>query len=145
MSERIPQHVTCPVVVLRISPASVTGDTLADELRDELLALYLSAHAQHVVLDFTAVRYLSSAGFRPLLRLNRQVRERGGRLVLCQLAPEIQEIFAVTRLISTTRMMPATFEVQPDVPSAVTNLLQTAPESPEPIPAGSNHESVDGA
>jgi anti-anti-sigma factor len=128
MSERTPKHLSCPIVVLRILPETVTGDAMADELRDELLALYLSAHAQHVVLDFEGVRYLSSAGFRPLLRLNRQVRERGGRLVLCQLSPEIREIFTVTRLISNSRMMPATFEVQPDVASAVANLLQTPPE-----------------
>lgn len=136
MSERIPKHVSCPVVVLRILPDTVTGDVLADEIRDELLALYLSAHAQHVVLDFSAIRYLSSAGFRPLLRLNRQVRERGGRLILCQLLPEVKEIFAVTRLISTNRMTPATFEVQPDVPSAVANLLQSPadrPDEPSPI------------
>lgn len=136
MSERIPKHVLCPVVVLQIIPDTVTGDVLADELRDELLALYLSSHAQHVVLDFMGVRYLSSAGFRPLLRLNRQVRERGGRLVLCQLQPDIKEIFAVTRLISTNRMTPATFEVQPDVASAVANLLQTPSDRPDEPLAG---------
>lgn len=128
MSERTPKHVSCPVVVLRLDTENVTGDSLADELRDELLAFYLSAHAENLVLDFSPVRYLSSAGFRPLLRLNRQVREGGGRLILCHLNPDIKEVFAVTRLISTSRVGPATFEVQPDVPSAVANLLQTPPD-----------------
>ncbi len=124
MPEHVLKHLTCPVVVLRLIPEKVIGDTLADELRDELLAIYLSAHAQHLVLDFSAVRYLSSAGFRPLLRLNRQVRERGGRLILCRLCAEVKEIFEVTRLISDNRLMPATFEVQRDVPAALAHLLQ---------------------
>jgi len=130
MPEHILKHLSCPVIVLRITTSNVTGDSLADELRDELLAVYLSAHAQHLVLDFTDVRYLSSAGFRPLLRLNRQVREHGGRLVLCHLSEEVTEIFAVTRLISTNRIIPATFEVQPDVAAAVAHLLQKPAEPP---------------
>ncbi len=137
MSERTPTHLTCPVVVLRLITQNVSGDTIADELRDELLALYLSSHAQHVVLDFSDVRYLSSAGFRPLLRLNRQVRERGGRLVLCHLSDEIKEIFTVTHLISASRLTPATFEMQPDVPAAVAHLLQEAP-APAEVPAEQN-------
>ncbi len=103
---------------------------MADEMRDEMLGIYLSAHGVNVVLDFEGVKYLSSAGFRPLLRLNRQVRERGGRLVLCNLCAEVKEIFAVTRLISTSKVAPATFEVQADAPAAVASLYQTMPESP---------------
>src|SRR5262245_42891742 len=118
MMEKPLRHITCPVIVLHITATDIRGDIMADELRDELLAMYLTVGAVNVVLDFTGVVYLSSAGFRPLLRLNRQVREKGGRLLLCGLSKEVEEIFSVTRLISTSRMAPATFEVQPDVAAA---------------------------
>lgn len=128
MSQSQPQHLNCPVVVLRITAADIRGDVLADELRDEFLALYKSSRATHVVIDFGAVTYLSSAGFRPLLRLNRQVRENGGRLVLCSLSKEVEEIFSVTRLISTSKTIPAAFEAQADVPAAVASLYYPTPD-----------------
>jgi anti-anti-sigma factor len=130
MAEAQFQHLNCPVVVFAIREAQVKGDTLAEALRDEFLAVYQPSGATHAVVDFKAVTYLSSAGFRPLLTLLRQVRERGGRLVFCNLAPEVEETFAVTRLISTSGSAPASFEVQPDVPAAVASLYRT-PAPPE--------------
>jgi anti-anti-sigma factor len=78
--------------------------------------------ARHVVVDFEAVAYLSSASFRPLLSLLREVRARQGHLVLCNLNPNVHEIFTVTRLISSHGSAPAAFEVQADVAAAVASL-----------------------
>lgn len=119
MSEPQSHHLRCPVLVLRINETQVKGDSLADALRDELLAAYLQSNAHHVVVDFQKVTYMSSAGFRPLLSLVRQVRSRQGRLVLCGLSPEVHEVFTVTRLIGTAGSAPATFDVEADVPAAV--------------------------
>jgi anti-anti-sigma factor len=130
MSERQLKHVNCPVIVLHLTGTNINSDLMADEMRDEMLAVYLSAHGVNVVLDFQNVKYLSSSGFRPLLRLNRQVRERGGRLILCSLCAEVKEIFAVTRLISTNKMGPATFDVQADVATAVACLYQGVQDQP---------------
>ncbi len=127
MSVRQLQHLTCSVVVVRVTEGDIRGDALADALRDEFLAVYEAARATHLVVDFEGVTYLSSAGFRPLLRLNRTVRERGGRLLLCNLSPEVHEVFAVTRLISDDRAIPAAFEVQRDVPAAVGCLYNHVP------------------
>jgi anti-anti-sigma factor len=117
-------HLTCPVVVLRLTVAEVKGDDLADEIREQCLMLYQQARAVNVVLDFTGVTYLSSAGFRPLLSLQRKVREQGGRLVLCNLDPRVEDIFSVTRLISTPNSSRSTFEVQLDVPAAILSLYR---------------------
>jgi anti-anti-sigma factor len=133
MSEEQSRRVSSPVLVLRIEAAQFTGDLLADELRDEFLTVCSRAAAQNVVLDFQRVVYISSAGFRPLLSLLREVRTRGGRLILCGLNPDVQETFAVTRLISTSASGPAAFEVQPDIRSAVAALdLSVSPPPPQP-------------
>ena len=71
------------------------------------------------------VTHLSSAGIRPLLALNREVREREGRLILCNLSRDVEDVFVLTRLVSTRRTTPATFEKHNDVPSAVVSLYQT--------------------
>jgi anti-sigma B factor antagonist len=125
MAEPQFQYLICPLVVLRINEAQVTGDTVADALRDELLSAYEQSGAIHAVIDMQRVVYLSSAGLRPLLTLNRQVRAREGRLLLCNLGPDVASVFTATRLISTHGAAPATFEHCPDVPTAVANLYQT--------------------
>jgi anti-anti-sigma factor len=124
MSEQQSRYVQCPVLVLRVTESQVMGDTVADALRDEMLALYEQTRAVHVVIDMEPVTYLSSAGIRPLLALNRQVRDREGRLVLCGLSRDVEGVFVATRLVSTSRAVPATFEHTPDVPSAIASLYQ---------------------
>jgi anti-anti-sigma factor len=114
------------VIVLRVNESQVMGDTVADALRDELQALYKGSGAVHVVIDMAQVAYLSSAGIRPLLALNRDVREREGRLVLCCLSEDVESVFIATRLVSSTRGTPATFEKHPDVPAAVASLYNGA-------------------
>lgn len=118
--------VDCPVVILRLREAQLNNEIASEKLRDQLLALYLQSAAVHAILDLRAVTYLSSAGFRPLLSLNRQVRERGGQLVLCNLRPDIQEVFTVTRLVDPTGKERTAFAMQPDLAAAVNHLCAPA-------------------
>ena len=124
MAETKFKHLTCPVVVLTIDEAQVMGDALADELRDEFLTVFDQTGAVDVVVDFRKVSYISSAGLRPLLNLVRRTRERGGRLVLCNLSPDVESVFEATRLVRSTGSAPATFEREKDVPAAVASLFR---------------------
>jgi anti-anti-sigma factor len=128
MAERLPATVSCPVLVLRVEIPRLSDDTVAEMLRDEFLTRLGRCDALHVVIDLGTVTYLSSAGFRPLLSLLREVRKRGGRLVLCGLAELVAEAFIATRLITAGGPMPSVFEAQPDVISAVASLLHGSPE-----------------
>ncbi|HWG45092.1 MAG TPA: STAS domain-containing protein [Gemmataceae bacterium] len=129
MPEQPFKHISCPVVVLRIEPSQLLGDVIAEALREEFLTACQGVGAHHVVVDFQAVAYLSSASFRPLLSLLREVRAHNGRLVLCNLQPDVHEIFMVTRLISSHGSAPAAFEVQANVATAVASLHTCAPKS----------------
>jgi anti-anti-sigma factor len=132
MSEEPYRHLTCPLVVLRVSDPHVAGDTVADALRDELLAAYQHCGAVHAVVDLQQVTYISSAGIRPLLALHRQVRDRGGRLILTGLTTEVEGVLKVTRLLSGSGASPTAFEHRPDVLSAVAALYQAGPQAPPP-------------
>lgn len=48
-----------------------------------------------VVLECTRMTYINSAGFREILILARRMDERGGRLALCGLSPQIRRAFEV--------------------------------------------------
>lgn len=122
------EYVRCPLVLLRLGERKVMGDVLCDRIRDELLAAYERSGAVHLVLDLQEVMYLSSAGIRTLLSVNRRVREREGRLILCGLRRDIESVFVATRLIGSGTSTPSTFESQPDVPAAAASLF-TQPEA----------------
>jgi anti-anti-sigma factor len=123
MTQPTDSHLQCPVVVLTIQDAQILGDEMADALRDQLLALAVQSKAQNIILDFQKVKFLSSAGFRPLLSLHRLLRQQNGKLILCGLTPEVHEIFEVTRLITTKSQTRAPFEVYSDPTTAVASLF----------------------
>jgi anti-sigma B factor antagonist len=122
MSDPQKTMVDCPAVILRVREAQLNNETVVETLRDQLQTLYLQSAAVHAVLDMGAVTYLSSVGFAPLLSLNRQIRERGGRLVLCNLRPDVEEIFTVTRLVDPTGTARTAFLMQPNLAAAVNHV-----------------------
>ena len=48
-----------------------------------------------VVLDFSHVTYINSAGLREVLLLARRIAEQGGRFALCGLSEEVERAFTV--------------------------------------------------
>jgi anti-anti-sigma factor len=130
MADQAPfKHISCPLLLIRVEPSQLVGDALADAVREEFLTARRLVGARNVVVDFQPVTYLSSASFRPLLSLLREIRAHDGRLVLCNLQPYVHEVFSVTRLIRSHDDIPAAFEVQPDVPAAIASLLAPAANS----------------
>jgi anti-anti-sigma factor len=126
MSEPEFRHVRCGqdrgVLVLTITDRQVQGDELADELRREFAEAVEHYQTGRVVVDFRQVTFLSSAGFRPLLSLYRRLRDKGGSMLLCSLAHDVEEVFLVTRLISTGGSSPAPFDTAAGVEEAVARL-----------------------
>ena len=53
-----------------------------------------------MILDFSDMDYVSSAGLRVLLMVSKQVRGRPTRLTLCALRPNVAEIFEISGLTS---------------------------------------------
>jgi stage II sporulation protein AA (anti-sigma F factor antagonist) len=129
MSEPQFQHIRVGleqgVLTLAITDQQVQGDQLSDGLRKEFFQALEQSQGRHVVVDLGQVKYLGSAGFRPLLSLYRRVRDQGGSMVLCNLNPDVEEVFRITRLISTSRSFTAPFETAPSLQEAVAHLQQT--------------------
>jgi anti-sigma B factor antagonist len=74
-------------------------DTIViQELGDELFGLVEKEQRKNLLLNFAGVDFLSSAALNKLIVLDKKIKTAGGKLQLCNLKPEIFEIFAVTRL-----------------------------------------------
>jgi len=52
----------------------------------------------HILLNFSNVEYLSSAALGKLITLNKKLGQAGGKLILCNISPEILEVFEITKL-----------------------------------------------
>lgn len=60
-----------------------------------LLELFETPGAR-VLLDFTALDYISSAGLRVILMGAKRAKQTQGRLVLCGLRPDVREVFEIS-------------------------------------------------
>ena len=69
-----------------------------EEQRELLLRLAEDSSIRHVVVDFGKTDCFGSTVLNLLVRLWRVVRERGGRVALCNVSAHEKEIFNVTRL-----------------------------------------------
>jgi anti-sigma B factor antagonist len=72
--------------------------TNIEEMGAELFGLIEQENRKHLLLNFTDVEFLSSAALNKLIVLDRKVKRVGGKLKLCNLRPEIYEVFAITHL-----------------------------------------------
>lgn len=60
--------------------------------------------SDRVVLDFSEVSYVSSAGLRIVLIAAKRVQQANGAFALCSLKPEIQKIFEMSGLVRILRI-----------------------------------------
>ena len=56
-----------------------------------------AAGQDRLVLDFTAIEYISSAGLRVLMLAAKQAKAQGGALAVAALQPIVREIFEISR------------------------------------------------
>jgi anti-anti-sigma factor len=73
-------------------------DGIKDEQQEILRRLADDPSIRNLVVDLRKTDCFGSTALGLLMRLWRAVRERGGRLVLCNVSPHEREILAATRL-----------------------------------------------
>jgi anti-sigma B factor antagonist len=83
----------------------------------ELIDLIQGRNAPRLVLDFTGVKYLSSAALGKLITLKRKVDQIGGRLRLCEIDSETMDVFKIAKLDDY-------FEICTDQRAALESLMQ---------------------
>lgn len=97
------------VVIVTLLAEKLREPQVVEVVRKEMLAAVQSGNAQSVIIDFRNVEFVGSMAFLAFLAVRRQMG--GGRIVLCELSPEIVEVFSVCRLIPANGNHNAPFEV----------------------------------
>jgi anti-sigma B factor antagonist len=86
------------VTVVAFLDRKILDQAAIQKLGDDLIALVEQDGCSSLVLDFRIVEFMSSAIIGKLIILDRKASEKGGKLVLCNLSPEIKEVFVITQL-----------------------------------------------
>lgn len=101
-----------------------TDELLTADVIQEMHSVIDSTAAQHVIIDFKAIRslvsgslYPQSEPFTPLIMLHKQMSQAARRLILCNLSSEIAEVFRLTRFDQM-------FEIKPDLVAALSSVSE---------------------
>ena len=86
------------ITVVRFHDRKIIDELQILRIGERLREIALAERSPKMVLDFSAVEYLSSRALSELINLNRQVDQRGGQLALVGIHPQIYEVFKITRL-----------------------------------------------
>ncbi|HJT33591.1 MAG TPA: STAS domain-containing protein [Pirellulales bacterium] len=86
------------VTVVRFVDRKILDEASIQELGNELFQLVEQEQRGKLVLNFSKVDFLSSAALGKLITLDKKVKSRSGKLKLCNIRPEIYEVFAITKL-----------------------------------------------
>src|SRR4051794_16171184 len=77
---------------LRLDPQPV------QELRSRMEAHLQAQGRPDLVIDLNGVGFAGSAALGGFLTLNRLVRQRGGRMIFCNVDPTVFEVFRISKL-----------------------------------------------
>jgi anti-anti-sigma factor len=96
-----------------VRPQRLDSVTTAVFERD--LLRNIDSGATRVLIDFSKLDYISSAGLRSVLLAAKRIRASGGRMSLCSLNRQIAEVFDISGFSSI-------LDIQPSYDTAVARL-----------------------
>ena len=73
-------------------------DSLAVKVGEEMLSVADQKDCFKLLLNFSGVDHVASAILSRLLTLNRKMNQKGGKLRVCEISPELRSVFAWTVL-----------------------------------------------
>jgi anti-sigma B factor antagonist len=85
-------------IIVQFRDSKILEDRTIQQLGTELIDLVQGRSAPRLVLDFTGVKYLSSAALGKLITLRRKVDQVGGKLKLCEIDTETMDVFRIAKL-----------------------------------------------
>ncbi|MDO4571350.1 MAG: STAS domain-containing protein [Planctomycetia bacterium] len=86
------------ICVVHLLDNRIVDDINIFELGNELFSLVEQGQHHKIVLNFSEVGFLSSAALGKLIMLYKKVVVRNGSLKLCNIAPDIRELFTIMNL-----------------------------------------------
>lgn len=104
-----------PLVVATLTDEKILDEDQLRSLEGSFLPLIEQTPGIQLIIDFSNVKFLTSSVLGLLIRISKKVYETEGVLRLCSIAPNILDVFRITRLDKI-------FEIESDVDDAMIGL-----------------------
>src|SRR5712692_2973030 len=86
------------ITVVNFIDRKILDEQNIQKIGEDLFSLVDELGRKKILLNFGNVEYLSSAALGKLITLNKKLQAAGGRLILCNIDPQIHEVFEITKL-----------------------------------------------
>ena len=86
------------ITVVNFVDKKILDEQNIQKIGEDLFSLVDELGRKKILLNFGNVEYLSSAALGKLITLNKKLQAAGGRLILCNIDPQIYEVFEITKL-----------------------------------------------
>ena len=96
------------ILTVHFTYAKILEETVIQQISAALLALIDKSSEKNFLLDFNHVGFLSSSALGGLLKVNKKCKEFKINLKLCNIHPDIMQVFKITRLDKVLAIYPDT-------------------------------------
>jgi anti-sigma B factor antagonist len=86
------------VTVVNFIDRKILDEQNIQIIGEQLFSLVDEEGCRKLLLNFGNVEFLSSAALGKLITLNKKIQAAKGRLILCNIDPQIHEVFEITKL-----------------------------------------------
>ena len=100
------------ITKVRFLDRNILEEANIQQIGDEIGRLIEASDNPKLLIDFHQVEHLSSAALGTLITINNKIRHKSGQLRLCNIDPQIYEVFVITKLNKL-------FQIHEDAPKAV--------------------------
>jgi anti-sigma B factor antagonist len=95
------------VTIVTFQDENILEDLQIKKLEQALLPIIKEKGNERIILNFTNVRYMSSACLGLLVKVHKRIIEQSGHLQLCSLDPKIYKVFEITQLTKIFDIVPS--------------------------------------
>jgi anti-anti-sigma factor len=86
------------VYVVRFADTRLRNELLIENVARELFDVAEKADCRHLLVNLEGVTMMASAMLGKLAGLHKRLEAEGGKLILCEIGPKVQELLDVTSL-----------------------------------------------
>lgn len=86
------------IIVARFVDSRVVDEAAIRDIDEQMYELATAQDYCPLVLNFASVEFLSSSVLNSLIKLNNLIEASLGKLILCNLRPQIRKVFEIMRL-----------------------------------------------
>ncbi len=82
-------------------------DAISSPAAEKKILDLITNGQHHILLDFSEVDYLSSAGMRLLLRTSKKLKSVSGKLIVCAVSPNVMDVLRMSGFDHVIELAPS--------------------------------------